>query len=232
MDAIRILLLAGLFFAGYLLSVVDLAPEVMLAIALLGPIGLLLAAFIGRRELDRLPTPEHSGRVTAWFHLAVMTLLGAAAITAVRLFQEIRGWSIPMPERLGLTLVIISGLLILAATSNLILAGLGIPIAFIQTQRLASNWLYNWTRNPIVLSALIFMVCLGLWMRSTWLILWTLLLLTPVAVVVLKVFEERELEIRFSTEYQAYKNRVPMLFPRIPVSRGRVKTPSSIQPPT
>jgi len=33
---------------------------------------------------------------------------------------------------------------------------------------------------------------------------------------IVKVFEERELEIRFGASYLEYKSRTPMLFPRRP----------------
>jgi protein-S-isoprenylcysteine O-methyltransferase Ste14 len=224
MNAGRIILLVVLFFLWYLLSAVALPPALLLAVALLGPFGLLLSAWIGRRALDRDPAPDPAQRVTEVFHIAVMALLGSAAIAAVRYFQVNPGWYFPMPEWLGLTLVILAGLLLLASTANLILSGLGVPIAVLQTRQLASDWLYAWTRNPIVLSGLVLLICMGLWLHSTGLVLWTLLLVTPIAVAVLRIFEERELEIRFGEDYLAYKARTPMLIPRILRSTGQAPT--------
>jgi protein-S-isoprenylcysteine O-methyltransferase Ste14 len=223
----RILLLLVLFFLWYLLSAVALPPALLLAVALLGPFGLLVSAWIGRRALDRDPAPEPAQRITEVFHIVVMALLGSAAIAAVRYFQANPGWYFPMPDWLGLTLVILAALLLLASTANLILSGLGVPIAVLQTRRLASDWLYAWTRNPIVLSALVLLICMGMWLHSTWLVLWTLLLLTPVAVAVLRVFEERELEIRFGEDYLEYKARTPMLIPRILRSTGQSRVVKS-----
>jgi protein-S-isoprenylcysteine O-methyltransferase Ste14 len=47
-------------------------------------------------------------------------------------------------------------------------------------------------------------------------VLWALILVTPALLVFVKVYEERELEIRFGTSYLEYRSRTPMLFPRKP----------------
>jgi protein-S-isoprenylcysteine O-methyltransferase Ste14 len=216
MNAGRIILLIVLFFAWYVLSAVELPPAALLAVALAGLPAILLSAELGRRALDRLPTPENALRVTVRTHDALILLLGSTVIAAVRLFDRFPGWSIPVPDGVGLALVILAGLLLLASTANLILSGLGIPAAYLPTRRLAADWLYGWTRNPIVLSGILFLFCLGIWIHSAWLVAWTLVLFTPTAIFLLQRFEERELEIRFGAGYLAYKSRVPMLIPRIP----------------
>jgi protein-S-isoprenylcysteine O-methyltransferase Ste14 len=63
------------------------------------------------------------------------------------------------------------------------------------------------------------LVSLGIWLRSWWLIGWALLLFLPVITIFLKVFEERELEIRFGAPYVDYKMRTPMFVPRRPRAR-------------
>jgi protein-S-isoprenylcysteine O-methyltransferase Ste14 len=99
---------------------------------------------------------------------------------------------------------------------NLALRGLGAPFAIALSRRLASDWMYAWTRNPMVLSLLAFLLSTGLWLRSLWFILWVLALPTPVMLAFLKWFEERELEIRFGQSYRDYSARTPMLWPRRP----------------
>jgi hypothetical protein len=47
-------------------------------------------------------------------------------------------------------------------------------------------------------------------------VLWVLILFAPALLFFVKVFEERELEIRFGAPYLDYKSRTPMLFPRKP----------------
>lgn len=215
MNAGRIIHLIVLFFAWYVLSAVELPPAALLAVALAGLPAILLSAELGRRALDRLPTPENALQVTAQTHDALIFLLGSTVIAAVRLFDRFPGWSIPVPDKVGLALVILAGLLLLASTANLILSGLGLPAAYLQTRRLASDWLYSWTRNPIVLSGILFLFCLGIWIQSAWLVAWTLVPFTLTMVFILQRFEERELEIRFGDVYLDYKSRVPMLIPRI-----------------
>jgi len=68
----------------------------------------------------------------------------------------------------------------------------------------------------MVLALLAFLLSLGIWFQSTLFVLWVLILFAPVMLVFVKVYEERELEIRFGASYREYKSRTPMLFPRRP----------------
>ncbi len=99
---------------------------------------------------------------------------------------------------------------------NLALKGLGAPFAIALSRKLAVDWLYAWTRNPMVLAALAFLLSLGIWFQSALFVLWVLILFAPALLFFVKVYEERELEIRFGASYLEYKSRTPMLFPRKP----------------
>jgi protein-S-isoprenylcysteine O-methyltransferase Ste14 len=99
---------------------------------------------------------------------------------------------------------------------NLALKGLGAPFAISLSRKLAADWMYAWTRNPMVLAGLAFLLALGIWFQSTLFILWVLILFTPALLMFVKIYEERELEIRFGASYLEYKSRTPMLFPRNP----------------
>jgi protein-S-isoprenylcysteine O-methyltransferase Ste14 len=68
----------------------------------------------------------------------------------------------------------------------------------------------------MILSALAFLIAPGLWLRSTVFVLWAVAVVIPVVLVFLKVYEERELEIRFGAKYLEYKAKTPMLWPRKP----------------
>jgi protein-S-isoprenylcysteine O-methyltransferase Ste14 len=96
------------------------------------------------------------------------------------------------------------------------LKGLGAPFAIALSRKLAVDWLYAWTRNPMLLAGLALLISLGIWFQSTLFVLWALLLFAPALLFFEKVYEERELEIRFGASYLAYKSRTPMLFPRKP----------------
>jgi protein-S-isoprenylcysteine O-methyltransferase Ste14 len=101
------------------------------------------------------------------------------------------------------------------------LKGLGAPFFISLSQKLAVDWFYAWTRNPMVLAGLALLVSMGLWFQSTMFVLWALLVFTPALLFFVKEYEERELEIRCGASYLEYKFRTPMLFPRRPVHQKR-----------
>jgi protein-S-isoprenylcysteine O-methyltransferase Ste14 len=181
--------------------------------------GLLLVfpiVWLGRAILDRQPTTSSAVWVTTFVHYAVGILFGAAIIRAVITHQDWSDWTIPIPVEISLLLVIITGVAVLLTVVNLALKGLGAPFAIALSQKLAVDWLYTWTRNPMVLAALAFLLSLGVWFQSVLFVLWVLILFSPALLFFVKVYEERELAFRFGTSYLAYKSRTPMLFPRRP----------------
>jgi protein-S-isoprenylcysteine O-methyltransferase Ste14 len=183
-------------------------------------VGAVLLVFpivwIGRMILDRQPTTSRAAWITTFVHYAVGILFGAAIIRAVITHHDWSGWTPPIPVEIGLFLVIITGAAVLLAVVNLALKGLGAPFAIALSRKLAVDWLYAWTRNPMVLAALALLLSLGIWFQSALFVLWVLILFAPALLVFVKVYEERELEIRFGPSYLEYKSRTPMLFPRKP----------------
>jgi len=113
-------------------------------------------------------------------------------------------------------LAIITGAAFLLTVVNLALKGFGAPFFIALSRKLAADWLYAWTRNPMVLAGLAFLLSLGIWFQSALFVLWVLILFAPALLVFVKVYEERELEFRFGASYLEYKSRTPMLFPRRP----------------
>ena len=87
---------------------------------------------------------------------------------------------------------------------------------FALSQKLAVDWLYAWTRNLMVLPGLALLASLGLWFQSGLFLLWGLLLVGSALLFFIKVYEERELELRFGASYLAYKAKTPFLWPRKP----------------
>jgi protein-S-isoprenylcysteine O-methyltransferase Ste14 len=116
--------------------------------------------------------------------------------------------------------MVISGVMLVLVIFNLALKGLGAPFAIALTRVVATEWLYAWTRNPMILSAFAFLVGLGLWLQSSFFILWLLIVLSPAILIFLQVYEERELEIRFGDAYTTYKAQTPMLWPGRPTKRS------------
>jgi len=172
--------------------------------------------WLGRMILDRQPTTSRAAWITTFVHYALGILFGAAIIRAVITHQDWSGWTLPIPVEIGLLLVISTGVAVLSTVVNLALKGLGAPFAIALSRKLAVDWWYAWTRNPMVLAGLAFLLSLGIWFQSALFVLWVLILFAPALLVFVKVYEERELEFRFGASYLEYKSRTPMLFPRRP----------------
>ena len=192
------------------------ANIVNLAIIIGGVLLVFPIVWIGRKMLDKRPTISRTAWITTLVHFTLMIPFGAAIIRAVTTHQDWSGWILPIPVEIGWFLVIITGAAALLSVANLALKGLGAPFAIALSRKLTVDWLYAWTRNPMVLATLAFLLALGIWFRSTLFIAWVLTLVAPTLLLFVKVFEERELEIRFGASYLEYKSKTPMLLPRRP----------------
>lgn len=213
---VRLVLFACVFIAWMWVLAQPFTPSVNLAVI----VGCVLLVFplvwFSRLVLDRDPTPAHAEWITTLVHAAVMVLFGSAIIRAVTTYRTWRGWIIPIPGEVGLLLAIVFGAAAALAVMNLAVRGLGAPFGIALSRRLAIDWLYAWSRNPMVLATLALLVAVGIWFQSGLFVLWACLLVIPALLFFVKIFEERELEIRFGSGYLDYKARTPMLFPRRP----------------
>ncbi len=68
----------------------------------------------------------------------------------------------------------------------------------------------------MVLCMLAWFLSLALWHRSAWALLWMAVSLIPGWIFFVRLYEERELEIRFGSSYAEYRARTPFLWPRKP----------------
>lgn len=120
------------------------------------------------------------------------------------------------PLWIAVGVVLVSVGLVLMASSNrfLIKRGRG-TASFLLTQQLVADGPYGRTRNPMSLG--FYAVCIGVGMiaGSLTVTLAVVLFLVPVHAINLKLFEERELELRYGKSYVDYKQRVPFLIPRL-----------------
>ena len=179
--------------------------------------GVLLAfplVWLGRKILDRHPTASRAIWTTTFVHFGLGLAFGVPIVRAIGTHREWPGTVLPIPSSIGRALVMITSAACLLTVVNLALKGFGAPFFIVLSRRLAADWLYARTRNPMVLATLALFLSLGIWYQSLLFVLWVLLLLTPAWLVFLKVYEERELGIRFGASYLEYKSRTPMLFPR------------------
>jgi protein-S-isoprenylcysteine O-methyltransferase Ste14 len=219
-SAIKLLFRFALFaLALFLVKWVIDTPlsEVMnLSIILGGVLLVYPAVWLGRKILDRHPTAGGAVWITTFVQFAVGNLLGLGAIRAATTHGDWSDWVLPVPTEIGHVLVMVTGAATLLTVVNLALKGFGAPFFIVLSRRLAADWMYAWTRNPMVLALLAFLLSLGIWFQSLLFVLWALTLFAPALLFFVKVYEERELELRFGASYLEYKSRTPMLFPRKP----------------
>ena len=213
---VKVALLVFIWFIWWLALYTPLSNVMNLSII----VGSVLLVFpfvlLGRMILDRRQTTSRAVWVTTFVHYAVGGLFGVGIIRAVTTHQDWSGWVLPIPTSIGLFLVIVTGLAGLLVVANLAVKGLGAPFAIALSKKLAMDWFYAWTRNPMVFAALALLLSLGIWFQSVLFVLWSLIVFAPALLFFVRVYEERELEIRFGTSYLEYKARTPMLFPRKP----------------
>jgi len=212
----RVALLAFIVFVLWWASSAPLSSVINLFIIVGGVLLTLPLVWLGRKILDRHQTTSGVAWTTTFVHFALGLTLGVPIVRAIGTHQNWSGLILPVPSGIGLALVIITGAAFLLTVVNLALKGLGAPFFISLSQKLAADWSYAWTRNPMVLAVLAFLLSLGIWFQSMLFLFWVLILFAPALLVFVKVYEERELEIRFGASYLEYKSRTPMLFPRRP----------------
>jgi protein-S-isoprenylcysteine O-methyltransferase Ste14 len=212
----RIVLLVFIWFIWWWALNAPLSNVMNLSIIVGGVLLTFPLIWFGRKILDRHQTTSSVAWITTFVHYALGFTFGVPIVRAVITHQDWSGWVLPVPAEIGLLLVIITGAAFLLTVLNLALKGLGAPFAIALTRKLAADWLYAWTRNPMVLAALAFLLSLGIWFQSALFLLWVLILFAPALLFFIKVYEERELAFRFGASYLEYKSRTPMLFPKKP----------------
>jgi protein-S-isoprenylcysteine O-methyltransferase Ste14 len=212
----RIVLLAFIWFIWWWVLNAPLSNVMNLAIIVGGVLMTFPLVWLGRKILDRRKTIGHAVWTTTFIHFGLGFTFGVPIVRAVSTYQDWPGWVLPIPSVIGLVLVIITGAASLLTVINLALKGFGAPFFIVLSRKLAADWMYSWTRNPMALAGLTFFLSLGIWFQSALFVLWVLIVFAPAYVFFAKVYEERELEIRFGTSYLKYKSRTPMFFPRKP----------------
>jgi protein-S-isoprenylcysteine O-methyltransferase Ste14 len=212
---VRVALLTLICSAFWWASDARLSNGMNLSIIVLGVLLTFPLVCLGRKMLDKQPTVSRAVWVTTFVHFGLGITVGVPFVRAITTHQDWSGWVLPAPSEIGLALVIISGAASLLVVVNLALKGFGAP-GIALSRKLAVDWLYAWTRNPMVLAGLAFFLSLGIWFQSALFVLWVLILFAPAILFFVKVYEERELEIRFGASYLEYKSKTPMLFPRKP----------------
>jgi|SRR5208283_2889935 len=170
---------------------------------------------IGRKALDRQPSARRAEWTNVFVHYAMGIALGAGLFPAFRLLLSRPTLTIPVLRQVVWGLAMVTGAGAALAVANLAIRGLGAPFAIKLSSRLATGYLYTWTRNPMVLFTFAWFVSLAVWHASPRAILWLAVSVFPGWIFFLKRYEERELEIRFGSSYASYRTKTPFLWPGI-----------------
>jgi len=212
----RVILLAIILILWWCVLNAPLSKVMNLSIILGGVLLTFPLVWFGRKILDRHHSISHTIWITTFVHFGLGFTFGIPIVRALSTHHDWSGWVLPVPSVIGLILVIITGIALFLTVLNLALKGFGAPFFIKLSEKLAADWMYAWTRNPMVLAVLSFLLSLGIWFQSLLFLLWGLLLFAPALLFFIKVYEERELEFRFGASYLDYKSKTPMLFPRKP----------------
>ena len=212
----RIVLFAIILIIWWLMLNSQLSNVMNLSIIVGGVLLTFPLVWLGRKILDRRQTIGHAVWTTTFVHFGLGFTFGIPIVLALTTHRYWSDLLLPVPPLIGLILVIITSTASFLTIVNLALKGFGAPFFIKLSQKLAADWMYAWTRNPMVLAVLSFFLSLGIWFQSTLFVLWVLILFAPSLIFFVKVFEERELEFRFGASYLEYKSKTPLLFPRKP----------------
>jgi protein-S-isoprenylcysteine O-methyltransferase Ste14 len=211
---VRAALLAFIWFIWWQVLNASLSNVINLSIIVGGVLLTFPLVLLGRKILDRNQVTGHVAWITTFVHFSLGFTFGVPIVRALSTHQDWPGWVLPIPSVIGLVLVIITGAACLLTVVNLALKGFGAPFFIALSKKLAADWLYAWTRNPMLLAALAFFLSLGIWFQSALFVLWVLILFAPALFFFAKVYEERELEIRFGEAYREYKAKTSFLWPK------------------
>ena len=213
---VRVALFALICFVFWLASEARLPSAVNLSVIFAGVLLTFPLVWLGRRILDRRPTVGWAVWTTTFLHFGLGLTFGVPLVRALTTHRDWPGWVLPVPTGIGWALVVVTLAASFLVVVNLAWKGLGAPFFIVLSRKVAVDWMYAWTRNPMGLAAVAFFVALGIWFQSALFVLWVLVLFTPALLFFIRVYEERELEIRFGAAYLEYRSRTPMLFPRRP----------------
>lgn len=146
---IRAALIVFIWFIWWLVLEASLSNVMNISIIVGGVLLTFPVVWLGRKILDQHQTLGGAAWITMFVHFVLGFTFGVPIVRAVTTYQEWSGRVIPVPSEIGLVLVIITGAAFLLVVANLALKGLGAPFAIALSKKLAMDWFYAWTRNPM-----------------------------------------------------------------------------------
>lgn len=91
--------------------------------------------------------------------------------------------------------------------------GRGTPVPLMATQKLIIQPPYSFCRNPMALGAIVMYIGVAILIGSISAVI-LVLFGAVVLLLYIKLLEEKEMELRFGSEYLAYKKQTPFIIPR------------------
>jgi protein-S-isoprenylcysteine O-methyltransferase Ste14 len=189
-------LLAFICYIFWLAQTVSLSNSKNLSIIMGGVLLIYPLILLGRKMLDNKPTISCANLITSIVHFGLGITIGISFICAITTHQNWPDWLFPIPPAIGLILTIITGIVSLSVGLKLAMRGFGAP-GILLSRKFAVDLLYSRTRIPMVLAGLAFFLSLGICFRSALFSLWVLFLFNPAILFFVKIYEERQLELRF-----------------------------------
>jgi protein-S-isoprenylcysteine O-methyltransferase Ste14 len=152
------------------------------------------------------------GQVIFWIGFPLFIAVGSYYLDSwLHLPRFIYGLANPIG---ALLLIVPGGLFAEWAVYVQFSLGRGTPLPVVATRRLIIERPYTYCRNPMALGTTMVYLGAAIWVGSLSAI--ALASIYPsVIVIYTKLFEERELEKRFGSEYLEYKERTPFVIPRL-----------------
>ena len=92
--------------------------------------------------------------------------------------------------------------------------GDGTPAPWSPISNLVINGPYRYVRNPMILGVVFLLLFEAAFFSSMPILLWAIMFFV-VNIFYFKIIEEKHLIKRFGTEYENYKNEVPIFFPKL-----------------
>ena len=169
-------------------------------------------ALLGRRAL-RDADVKRAEWTNIFVHYAIGIALACSIFPAFEVVGARPGMAIPFLRQVSWWVLVVSGTAAMLSVANLAIRGMGAPWAIKLSSRLANDWMYRWTRNPMGFSSLVFLVSYGFYAGSLWFVLWASLIISPAWMFFAHFHEERELEIRFGQSYREYRARTSFMIP-------------------
>lgn len=177
-----------------------------------------------RRMANALAKLGQKRRTTAQRVAALVVGATVFAVVLPCLFVLFGSWlsrrvSFDWPRGLELAMAVpalVAGLLMAGwATVSQWTIGEGTPAPIAAPQRLVVSGAYRYSRNPILLGGILYILGVGTLSESLTTGLLGFGVFLIVGSVYFKFIEERELLLRFGDEYREYRDRTPFLIPRV-----------------